>query len=64
MDFLNLKEKFEELRYSCTPGDHLINGVKLLGAVVANTAIGAGKVAQAVITEQEKALEKHKRDDD
>lgn len=44
--------------------DQLINGAMPLGPVVANTAIGAGKVAQAVITEHDKALERHKRDED
>lgn len=64
MDFLSLKDKFDEVRYSFTPGEKLLSGAKLLGAVVANTAIGAGKLAHAVIEEQDKVLEKHKRKQD
>lgn len=58
MSFFSLKDKFDDLRHSYTPGDKLLNGAKLLGAVVANTAIGAGKVGKTVAEEYVKAAEK------
>ncbi|WP_288485218.1 hypothetical protein [uncultured Acidovorax sp.] len=58
MSFFSLKDKLEEFRYSYTPGDKLLNGAKLLGAVVANTAIGAGKVGKAVVDQYAKEGDK------
>ena len=62
MGFFSLKDKFDDLRHSYTPGDKLLNGAKLLGTAVANTAIGAGKVgeafAEAHVTAGERRLKK------
>lgn len=58
MDFLSLKDKFEEFRDSYSTGDKLLSGAKFLGTIVANTAIGAGKLTQAALEAQSKELEK------
>lgn len=60
MGFFSLKDKFDDLRHSYTPGDKFLNGAKLLGAVVANTAIGAGKVGKVVAEEYLKAGDKYR----
>jgi hypothetical protein len=41
-----------------TTGDKLLSGAKLLGSIVANTAMGAGKLTQAALEAQSKELEK------
>ena len=58
MNFLSLKDKFDEFKESYTAGDKLISGVKILGTVVANTAIAAGKVTSAIVEHAEKQKNK------
>lgn len=60
MDFFNLRDKLDEFRYSCTPGEKLKNGAKIFGTVLANTAIAAGKAAAVVVEQIPEQIEKQK----
>lgn len=60
MNFFGLKDKLDDFKYSLTTGDKLINGARVVGTVVANTAIAAGKVAAKVAEKLPEELEKQK----
>ncbi|AOB27483.1 hypothetical protein [Bordetella bronchiseptica] len=48
MKFFSLKDRIDDLKWSHSTGGKILNGAKLVGAVVANTAIGAGKVVAEI----------------
>lgn len=60
MDFLNLKDKIEDFRYSGNAADKLKCGAKIFGTILANTAIAAGKVTAEVVERLPEQIEKQK----
>ena len=60
MEFLSLKDHLEEFGYSHDPVQKITSGAKIFGTVLANVAIGAGKVAAEVVERLPAELEKQK----
>lgn len=60
MKFLSLKDKLDDFRYACSPGEKLLNGAKIFGTVIANTAIAAGKVTAEIVEQLPEQVEKQK----
>lgn len=54
MNFLSFKDKLEDFKCSYTTSDKLINGARMFGTVLANTAIAAGKVTAQLPAQIEK----------
>lgn len=61
MKFFSLKDRLDDLKWSSSAGDKIVNGAKLLGAVVANTAIGVGKIATEISPIVKERIESEKR---
>ncbi|GEM_PF-2474315 len=61
MKFFSLKNRLDDLKWSLTTGDKVINSAKLLGAVVANTAIGVSKAATEIAPILKERIEAGKR---
>ncbi|ARP95248.1 hypothetical protein [Bordetella genomosp. 13] len=61
MKFFSLKDRLDDVKWSSTAGGKVVSGTKLLGAVVANTAIGVGKVAVAAAPLVKKRIDEEKR---
>ncbi|KCB52685.1 hypothetical protein L537_3457 [Bordetella hinzii 1277] len=61
MKFFSIKDRVDDLKWSLTTGDKILNGAKLLGAVVANTAIGVGKAAAEAAPHIKERLEEEKK---
>lgn len=58
MDFLSINQKYLDFLLSESSGERLKNGALLLGSVVANTAIAAGKVTHEVAKRLPDLIEK------
>lgn len=61
MDFLNLKDKIDDFRYSGNAADKLKCGAKIFGTLLANTAIAAGKVTAEVVERLPGEIERTKK---
>ncbi|VFR21461.1 hypothetical protein ANDO1_0731 [plant metagenome] len=61
MKFFSLKDRLDDIKWSSTAGGKVVSGAKLLGAVVANTAIGVGKIAVEVAPLVKERIEDEKR---
>lgn len=60
MKFFSLKDKLEDFEYSYDTVGKITSGAKILGTLVANVAIGAGKVAAVVVERLPEEVEKQK----
>lgn len=58
MDFFNLSEKYLDFRLSESAGERCKHGAMLLGVLVANTAIAAGKLTGELVKRLPDAVEK------
>jgi hypothetical protein len=61
MKFFSIKERMDDLKWSLSTGDKILNSAKLVGAVVANTAIGVSKVASEAAPRVKERMEEEKK---
>lgn len=62
MKFFSIRDRLDDLSWrATTPGEKFFSSAKLVGAIVANTAIGVGKVAAEMAPQIKERLEEEKR---